>query len=150
MLNLKTVIFSAAMVVSLPALASADLFVYPAEGQSPEQTSKDKAECDGWARQQVPAPAQVAPPPRQGAKKGGVARGAFRGAILGEVIDDDAGKGAAAGALIGGMRRSDQRREQQAQQQQYQQEQAAAQQKFEQEVTRAYKICLEARKYTVG
>ncbi len=149
---LKPLITLAVLALSSAVLAQpSDLFVYPAAGQSPEQTAKDKAECDGWARQQVaPPPASAPPAQTSSGPDGSVIRGAARGAILGEVLDDDAGKGAAAGALIGGMRRADRRRANRAQQKQQQQEQAAAQQQYSEEITRAYRVCLEARSYTVG
>ena len=48
--------------------ASAQQFVYPAKGQSPDQQKKDEAECTQWAVKQTgfdPArpPAQTAAPP---------------------------------------------------------------------------------------
>src|SRR5262245_53803917 len=113
----------------IPALALSALaqsaYVYPAKGQTPEQTEKDKQDCATWAKQQTGFdPSQpvtvVSPPPQSGQ----VARGAGRGAAVGAVggaIAGDAGKGAAigaaSGALLGGMRRRDEARTQEAQQQ---------------------------------
>ena len=59
-------------------------FIYPSEGQTPEQQQKDEGECYVWAKGQTgydPAnPPQVAaaPPPQQ--RQGGRLRGAAAGA----------------------------------------------------------------------
>ncbi|QJR15061.1 hypothetical protein [Usitatibacter palustris] len=94
---LVTLLFSAA--------ASAQTFVYPAKGQSPEQQKKDEAACHTWAVDQSkydpanPPPAPAAPPPPTGATPGSGVRGAARGAVVGEVVGGDASTGAAAGAV---------------------------------------------------
>ena len=129
-------------------------FIYPSQGQSPEQQQKDQYECHNWAVQQTgfnPMMAQAAPAPAQ-APQGGVVRGGARGAAVGAVggaIAGDAGKGAAigaaTGALFGGMRRADQQRQQEAAQAQYQA--AASQQQAA--YTRALSACLSGRGYTV-
>ena len=150
--------FLASLVVAAPA-GSQQLIVYPSQGQSAEQQSRDQGECHAWAIQQTginpaappPPPTTSAPPPQ-----GGVLRGAARGAVVGVTVGaiaGDAGKGAAAGAaggaLIGGFRRADQRRsheqEQAKAQAQYQQQQAAQNQTF----NRAISACLQGRGYTV-
>ena len=129
------------------AASAQGLFIYPQQGQSPDQLKRDKYECHGWAVQQsgfdpmnaqAPTGSAYAPPPAE-APQGGIVRGGARGALLGAVggaIGGNAGKGAAigaaTGALFGGMRRRDQRRRQQAQQQQYQQQQMQAQQQQQQ------------------
>lgn len=148
------------------------LFIYPNQGQSPEQLNRDKYECHGWAVQQTgvdpmnpraPTAPSYAPPPME-APQGGIVRGGARGALLGVVggaIAGNAGKGAAigaaTGALFGGMRRRDQRRRQQTAQQQYQQQQMQAQQQQQQAAAqqrhgynRAMSACLSARGYTVN
>ena len=129
-------------------------FIYPSQGQSPEQHQKDHYECPTWAVQQTgftPSMAQAAPAPAP-AHQGGVVRGGARGAAVGAVggaIAGDAGKGAAIGAatggLFGGMRQADQRRQQEAAQAQYQA--AASQQQAA--YTRALGACLTGRGYTV-
>ena len=85
--------------------ASAQSFVYPAKGQSPQQQSKDESECHTWAVQQSkydpakpPQQAAAAAPPT-GAAPGSGVRGAARGAVVGEVVGDDARTGAAVGAV---------------------------------------------------
>jgi hypothetical protein len=139
-----------------------DFFVFPAQGQSEEQTQRDKVECQIWATNQtgfdpLQTPTASAPPPAQEAPQGGLLRGAARGAAvgaLGGAIAGDAGKGAAigagTGALVGGMRRSDQvRREQQAQQQ-WAQQQASQHAAHRDQFNRAFKACLEGKGYSVN
>jgi hypothetical protein len=133
---------------------SAQQFVYPAKGQSPEQQKKDEGECHVWAAQQSkydptkpPQKTAAAKPPTTatgttpGAGLGGAARGAVVGGIMG-----DAGAGAAAGAVAarGQSRRQNAAQAQQQQQASTQQDQAgmAAYQK-------ARSACLEGRGYTV-
>ncbi len=141
--------------------ATAQVMVYPARGQTPDQTQRDKGECMGWANQQtgIDPTAQrysAPPPPSQAPNDRPVLRGAARGAAVGAVggaIGGDAGKGAAigagAGALIGGMRRRDQERQYAYEQQQYQQQQAAQSNAQQATFNRAYAACLEGRGYTV-
>lgn len=165
-------IFAAGLICA-PAVAQ-QIFIYPTEGQSPDQQNRDRYECHTWAVQQTgfdpmnvqaaQAPAAAAPPPAQEAPQGGVLRGGARGAAVGAVggaIAGDAGKGAAigaaTGALIGGFRRRDQQRRQQQQQQNYQQQQAQAQTQNQASLSarqdaynRALSACLAGRGYTVN
>ena len=134
--------------------ASAQQFVYPAKGQSPEQQKKDEGECHTWAVQQSkydptkpPQQTAAAKPPTTatGTTPGAGVRGAARGAVVGGVMGD-AGAGAAAGAVAA---RGQSRRQNAAQAQQ--QQQAATQQ--DQAGMGAYQkarsACLEGRGYTV-
>ncbi len=159
---------------SIPAPAAAEPYIYPNQGQTPQQQESDKGQCYMWAVQQTgfdPANPQVAmaPPPQPSqqqqpqAPQGGLLRGAAGGAALGAVggaIGGDAGKGAAigagAGALFGGMRRMRWAEEQQQQQQQMQMQQqgnmaqqrnAMAQGRANYE--RAFGACMAGRGYTV-
>jgi hypothetical protein len=135
------------------------LIVYPSQGQTPDQQTRDQGECHAWSVQQTGYdPAKAPPPPSASAPapQGGVLRGAARGAVVGVTVGaiaGDAGKGAAAGAaggaLIGGFRRADQRRaheQQQAQAQAQHQQQVATQ---NQTYNRALSACLQGRGYTV-
>ena len=158
----------------VPAQAQ-DLFIYPAQGQSEEQQSRDRFECHSWAVQQSgfdpsnpsaggQTAANVPPPPPKEATEGGVLRGGARGAAVGAVggaIAGNAGRGAAigagTGALLGGMRRSDQRRREDQRQREYQQQVQAAQAQQQQAnasarqaYNRAMTACLEARGYSVN
>jgi hypothetical protein len=143
-------------------IAYADgFFIYPEAGQSQNQIEKDKYECYQWAKSQsgfdpMAAPTASTPPPQAEAPQGGAFRGAARGALLGVAIGaiaGDAGKGAAigaaAGGLGGGMRRRDQVAREEQNQAQWEQNQAAQYQKNRSYYDRAYKACLEGRKYSV-
>ena len=150
--------------------ASAGVLAYPAKNQTPEQQTKDEAECYNWSKQQSgydpmsppppPAPAQASQPEQPaatGARAKGAVRGAAAGAVIGEVADNDAGGGAAAGAAVGvvaGGRQARKAKEQQAQQAQAQAqastEQAkAAQQKLADTFKDGMSVCLESRGYSV-
>jgi len=137
------------LAVTAPAFGQ-NAYVYPAKGQSPDQTGKDKQECAAWAKQQTgfdpSKPVVVAsPPPKEGQVVQGSGRGAAAGAV-GGAIAGDAGKGAAigaaSGALIGGMRKRNDTQAQQSQQQAVVEQTRSA-------YDRAYKACLEGKGYTV-
>lgn len=133
---------------------SAQQFVYPAKGQSPQQQKKDEGECHVWAVQQSgfdpasPPQQQAAASPQTtptGTTPGAGARGAARGAVVGGIAGD-AGAGAAAGAAAA--RAQSRRQNAQAGQQQ---QQAATQQSQQQQAgyAKARAACLEGRGYTV-
>ena len=129
---------------------SAQSYVYPAKGQSPEQQKKDESKCHSWAVQQSkydpanPPPTAAATPPTtaSGTTPGAGARGAARGAIVGEIVGGEAGAGAAAGAAAA---RGQSRRQNSAQQQAATQQQQAGMAAYE----KARAACLEGRGYTV-
>jgi hypothetical protein len=134
---------------------SAQSFVYPAKGQSPQQQQKDEGECHVWAVQQskydptnppqqaqAPAPATTA----SGTTPGAGARGAARGAVVGEIVGDDAGAGAAAGAAAA---RGQSRRQNNAQAQQQQQGGTQQQQAGMTAYQNARGACLTGRGYSV-
>jgi Glycine-zipper domain len=138
----------------LAAVAPAEVFVYPKQGQSQDQFGRDQYECHNWAQNQTgvnpaqPAPAASAPMPEQGGAVRGAARGAAVGAI-GGAIGGDAGKGAAIGAGVGavaGRMRQNERNQQAAMAAQQQQ---AAQQGNLQRYEQAYAACMGGRGYQV-
>lgn len=144
------------------AVNAQDFYVYPAKGQSPEQTEKDKFECYNWAKNEtgfdpMQMPTATRPPPQKEQQKagalGGAAAGAAAGAITSGILGGDVGAGAAVGAvgggLIGGMRRNDQRQREAAAQQQWEQEQAQNYAAGRSAYNRAYVACLDARGYSV-
>lgn len=143
------------------ARAQSSLYIYPKAGQSKEQMSKDKGECNGWATEQsgfdpTRPDAPVAPPPQATGPDGSAVRGAAKGAALGAIggaIAGDAGKGAAVGAGVGGavgvMGKRGQERQNQQQYQQAQASQQAQRQAGLAEWNKAYAVCLEGRNYTV-
>jgi hypothetical protein len=131
------------------------LFIYPSQGQSPQQQSRDQYECHTWAVQQTgfdPTGPQAQAPPPPPPAQGGVVRGGARGAAVGAIggaIAGDAGKGAAIGAatggLLGGMRQADQNARQQQAQAQASSQQAAGRDTY----NRALRACLTGRGYTI-
>jgi len=140
-----------------------EVIVYPAQGQSADQTEKDKFECYQWAKGQtgfdpMAPPTATRPPPQEKASQtGGAGSGALKGAAAGAaigVIRGDtakwAGRGAATGARVGGTRRSNQREEDEKARRQWEQEQAAQYQGARNNYNRAYTACLSGRGYTVN
>ena len=145
----------AALLAAFAGGATAQQFVYPAKGQTPDQQKKDEAACHTWAVEQSkydpanpPAPQAAAKPPTTatGSTPGAGARGAARGAIVGEAVSGDASAGAAAGAVAarGASRKQNQAAAQQQQQQATQQQQAG-----QQAYQKARAACLEGKGYTV-
>lgn len=144
----------------VPALAQ-EMYVYPAKGQSKQQTESDKFACYTWAKQQTGFdPMKMAqatsPPPSAEAPQGGLLRGGARGAAggaIGGAIAGNAGKGAAIGAavggLFGGIRRREQEKQEAQEQQKWAQEQAVTYSQNRKAYDRAYKACLEGKGYTV-
>src|SRR5580693_5421753 len=92
-----------------PPAAPAQLVVYPAKGQSPEQLERDRYECHVWAVQQSGFdPSQPGVPPGQrvvvqpaNPPGSGTAIGAIAGAILGAAIAGP--RNAGAGLVFGGI-----------------------------------------------
>jgi Glycine-zipper domain len=128
MLISKTITLTVATTLISGLAFAADLMIYPAKGQSPEQQNRDQYECHRWAVQQTgfdpsnPSSASTAsgsdrratPLLGRGSQPNAV-RGGARGAALGAVggaIAGDAGKGAAAGAAVGGLGGAIRRRDQ--------------------------------------
>ena len=146
---------SALMIAAMfAASVSAQQFIYPAKGQSPEQQKKDEGECHVWAVQQSkydptkpPQQTAAAKPPTTatGTTPGAGVRGAARGAVVGGIAGD-AGAGAAAGAVAA---RSQSRRQNAAQAQQQQQAATQQQQGGMAAYQKARSACLEGRGYTV-
>src|ERR1700691_6780710 len=125
-------------VVAVPAPPPQRVFVYPNNGQSPEQTDRNRYECHVWAVQQTGVdPSRPDAPPAErvvvqpaNPPGSGVAVGAIGGAILGSILAGprNAGAGlvigAATGAIVGSA--ADANAQAQAQQTQAQINQSAA------------------------
>lgn len=100
-----TVLIGLAMTTINTGSAKAQ-YVYPQQGQSPQQQQNDEIECSRWATQQT----GYQPSPSSSSDGGivsdralrGAARGAGVGAI-GGLIGGNAGTGAAIGAAVGGL-----------------------------------------------
>src|ERR1700733_5349381 len=138
------------------------VIVYPAQGQSPEQTDRDRYECHVWAVQQTgvdPSRAdasayervvvQPATPPGSNAVGGAIA-GAIIGTIIGGPRNAGAGLilGGATGAIVGSA--ADANAQQQARQTQQQFNESAAEGRSRADAyRRAIGACLQGRGYTV-
>ncbi len=151
--------------------ATIDVYVFPTEGQTPEQQSTDEAACYNWAvqntgsdpfalqqqaqqqQQQAQQQQQQIAAAGQGAGVKGAVGGAAAGALIGEIASDDAGKGAAYGAGAGAVvaRRKTKRAKADASQQVEQQSQQAQQATAEQieNFKKAFSVCLEGKQYMV-
>ena len=140
-----------------------EIIVYPAKGQSAEQTEKDKFECYQWAKGQTgfdpmaPPTASAPPPPDQQPTSSagrGMVGGAAAGALIGGIADGNWGQGAAIGAVAGGLfgnhRKHQQQEENRARQDQWAQQQAQQYQAQRNNYNRAYAACLQGRGYTVN
>ncbi|MEE9230638.1 MAG: glycine zipper domain-containing protein [Acidobacteriota bacterium] len=150
--------------------ATLNVYVFPTEGQTSEQQSKDEAECYGWAventgndpfnlakqAEQQTAEAAKAKEQAKDAGKGAGAKGAVRGAAAGALIGGiagDTGKGAAYGAAAGAIRgRRTRSKAQKSATQQAEEQEKQAKAATEEAMTnfrKAFSVCLEAKKYMV-
>jgi type II secretory pathway pseudopilin PulG len=150
--------------------------VYPAKGQSAQQTERDKFECYEWSKGQTGFDPLQAEVPQAMVQPGvatastsqstapshaalGMAKRAAGGAAVAELTHNDAGKGAAVGVLGAAVReRMQQQQAAQAKQQQATQQQAQQQQLAQQQAVRAqqragfergFAACMEARGFVV-
>jgi len=148
--------------VAVPAPPPQKVFVYPSNGQSAEQTDRDRYECHVWAVQQTgvdPSRADANPYERvivQPANPPGsaTAAGAIGGAILGALIAGprDAGAGLVLGGITGAVVGStvDASAQEQAHMTQQQLNQRAAVGRAHADsYRRALGACLQGRGYTV-
>ena len=136
--------------------SSGQLVIYPIDGQSEAQQTKDEAECRQWAIKESgvdpsqPAAAPVAPGNNTKDRK--VVKGAARGAVAGVAIGAIAGdseKGAAIGAAAGGLRGVSRKRKEADIQQQNMQQMQAQQQVSMELYEKAYGACMGGRNYSV-
>ncbi len=147
---------------SVPAPPPQRVFVYPANGQGPEQTERDRYECHVWAVQQTgvdPSRAdagayervvvQPANPPGSGTVAGLIG-GAIVGSIIGGPRNAGAGAiiGGATGAVIGSASDANAQAQAQQTQQQFNQSAAAGRARAD-SYRRAIGACLQGRGYTV-
>jgi hypothetical protein len=148
---------------AVPAPPPQRVFVYPANGQSPEQTDRDRYECHVWAVQQTgvdPSRSDASPYERVVVQPAnppgsGTVAGAIGGAIIGSIIGGPRNAGAglliggATGAIVGSA--ADAQAQQQAQQTQAQINQSAAEGRARADsYKRAVGACLSGRGYTVS
>jgi hypothetical protein len=148
---------------AVPAPPPQKIFVYPSNGQSPEQADRDRYECHLWAVQQTgvdPSRADASPYERVVVQPAnppgsGTAAGAIGGAILGALIAGPRNAGAgliiggATGAIVGSA--ADANAQQQARMTQQQINQSAAEGRAHADsYRRALGACLEGRGYTIS
>jgi hypothetical protein len=143
------------------------IFVYPANGQSPEQTERDRYECHVWAVQQTgvdPSRPDASPYERVVVQPAtppgtGTAVGAIGGAILGSILAGprNAGAGLVLGAATGAIVGTAADASAQAQARQINQasaaqaaQAAAAGRARADSYHRALGVCLQGRGYTVS
>lgn len=155
------------VVVPAPPPPPQKIFVYPRNGQTPEQTDRDRYECHVWAVQQTGVdPSRPDAPPYErvvvqpaNPPGSGTAVGAIGGAILGSILAGprNAGAGlvlgAATGAIVGSAADANaqaQARQEQAQINQQTQQQIAAERARADSYRRALTACLQGRGYTVN
>jgi hypothetical protein len=150
-----------------PPPAPQKIFVYPNNGQGPEQTDRDRYECHMWAVQQTGVdPSRPDAPPYERVvvqpttpPGTGTAVGAIGGAILGTLLAGprNAGAGlvlgAATGAVVGtaaeASSNANAAAQASAQQQQINAQQAQEQRAKAEAYRRALGACLQGRGYTV-
>ena len=163
----KSTVMALLLAIVVAAAAHAqDLIVFPAQGQSQEQTEQDKFACYNWAKgqtgfdpMQMPTASSAAPSNEKKSVggsmlKGGVAGGAG-GAIIGGIAGGKKGakKGAAIGGLSGGtvgaMRSSKQNQQVDQERKQWEQQQANQYMQQRNTYNRAYAACMEGKGYTV-
>lgn len=137
-----------------------DPIIFPAKGQSQEQTEKDKLSCYQWAKNEtgfdpMQTPTASAPPPQQQAGQGGALKGAAAGAAAGALIKKSGSrsKGAATGAVVGGVlggaRQAGQARQDEQARQEWEQQQAKEYAQKRTTYNRAFAACMESKGYTV-
>ena len=151
---LTVVAATAAVMISATASAAQEPIVFPAKGQSAEQTDQEKYTCYTWAKGQsgfdpMQVPTATTPPSET---KGGALKGAARGAIAGVAIGaitGNAGKGAAIGAASGGIVGGARRRQSNKEQQKQAKEQSAGYEQQRSNYNRAWSACMEGKGYTV-
>lgn len=145
---------------------TADVYVYPAKGQSPEQLDRDRYECYLWAvresgfdpsRPGVPPPQRVRVVERPAGDR--VVAGAVTGAVVGAAVSHprDSGTGAAVGAVVGAIAGAaansaerDAARKAQEARQRREADRAASLQARADSYRRAVSACLIGRGYTVN
>jgi predicted lipid-binding transport protein (Tim44 family) len=149
--------------VAVPTPPPQRIFVYPSNGQSPEQTDRDRYECHVWAVQQTgvdPSRPDASPYERVVVQPAtppgaGTATGAITGAIIGSIIGGprNAGAGlvlgAASGAIIGSAADANAQAQAHSTQQQINQAQAEGRARAD-SYRRALGACLQGRGYTVS
>ncbi|MGK7895537.1 MAG: glycine zipper family protein [Xenococcus sp. (in: cyanobacteria)] len=104
-----SILTAALMGLTMAILNSAPVkaqFIYPQQGQSPQQQQNDEIDCSNWATQQTGYRPSGSSGSDEGIISNRALRGAARGAGIGAIsgaIGGDAGTGAAIGGAVGGV-----------------------------------------------
>lgn len=138
-------------------ISSADMFIFPAQGQSADQQELDEFRCQRWATDRtgfnpLATPVATTAPPSQQRQSGSAVRGALGGAALGAILGDSssaARRGGAAGALVGGVRQRNANNQVEQDTQQWAQREANNLANNRNDFDRAMKACLEGKGYTI-
>jgi hypothetical protein len=153
--NLKAAMIPALLLGAAAAVAQ-DLYVYPKNGQSAEQTDKDKYECYNWAKNDtgfdpMAAPTTTTAKPAGSKKQYTAVKGGLGGAAIGGLLSGKKGakKGALAGGLLGGVSQYSHNKQVESQRQQWKDQEAANYATNRNNYNRAYAACLEGRGYSV-
>ncbi len=153
-------------VFSTGAALAQDFVVYPAKGQSTQETEKDKFECYGWAKGQtgfdpMQMPTTSSPPPPRGGASvaggavGGGVLGGLGGAAIGGIASGRSGAktgaaiGGLSGGVLGGMRSRAQNQKADQTREQWEREQTNQYLQQRNAYNRNYAACLEGRGYAV-
>jgi len=139
--------------------------IFPREGQSRNQQTKDKGYCSIWAKDETGVDPsyvrgqlealerQYASEGQTSKRSGGLLKGAARGAAIGAVgsnANNNVGKRAAQGAMVSGMRGRDQRKAHAAQNEPQRKQNPLANLDTQLNTyNRAYSVCLDAKGYSV-
>jgi len=154
-------IVAAGFVLGLASVlaVNANMYIYPAKGQSQEKQEQDEYACHNWAVDQTGvdpmklAEAATSTTDTTVSTSGSTASGAAHGAALGAIggaISGNPGKGAAIGAMAGGVFGHRQARRQIDEQHEAEEQQKAQMRKALNQYDKAYATCLSGRGYTVS
>ena len=154
-------IVAAGFVLGLASVAAvtADMYIYPAKGQSQKKQEQDEYACYNWAVDQTGvdpiklAEAATSTTGTTESTSGSTVSGAAHGAALGAIggaISGNPGKGAAIGAMAGGVFGHRQARRQIDAQHEAEEQQKAQLKKALGRYDKAYATCLSGRGYTVS
>ena len=105
----QSIVITASIAIAIATINTGSAiaqYVYPQQGQSPQQQQRDENECSNWATQQTGYRPSGSSDSDGGIISDRALRGAARGAGIGAIggaIGGSAGTGAAIGGAVGGI-----------------------------------------------
>ena len=135
--SIVTIVSIALAMATINAGSSRAQYVYPQQGQSPQQQQSDENQCSTWATQQTGYQPSSSSGSEGGIVSNRALRGAARGAGIGAIgglIGGNAGTGAAVGAAVGGVSGGIRHHDEKSQRDEFE---------------RAFTACIEGRGYSV-